>query len=90
MTYAFSVCDLNQRHANNLEIEFQRSPLQILVIELHLDRDWQFIAAVYLGPSGEPRYQQVNPSFGSERYEIILIKQSGAWSNETHVARKNA
>src|ERR1035437_221837 len=90
MVYAFTAYNLNHSHTNDLEIEHKRSPLQILIIELHFDWDRQFITAVHLRPSGQSRHQNVDSSLGPQRHKIILIEQGRTRSDKTQVARKNA
>jgi hypothetical protein len=57
MLYAFAAYDFNDSHTNDLEIELKRSPLQILIIELHFDWNRQFVASVDQCPSGLGRDQ---------------------------------
>jgi hypothetical protein len=64
MLYPLATYNLNYRHANYLEIEDKRSPLQILIVKLYLDGNWQFIAAVHLRPTGQSRHQNVDASLG--------------------------
>jgi hypothetical protein len=78
MLYSFAPDNPNYRHANNLEIENKRPPMEILIVELYLDKDRQFIAAVHLSPSGQSRHKLVNTSLSSGRNQIVLIEQCRA------------
>ena len=83
MLYTFAAHHLNYRHADYLEIEYNRSSMQILIVELYLDRDWQFITAVHLCPAGQSRHQNMNTSLGPQRHQIILVEQCRARPDKT-------
>jgi hypothetical protein len=89
MLYTFTAYHLNYRHANYLEIEPKGPPLQILIVELYLDRDWQFITAVHLGPAGQSRHQNVDASLGPKRNQIILIEQCRARPYKAQVSAQH-
>jgi hypothetical protein len=76
MVYSFAAQYFQGRHAKNLKIKLKGPPLQILIVELYLDRDWQFVTAVHLGPPGQSRHQSVYATFSPEQNQIILIEQS--------------
>ena len=87
MLNAFGAQDLDECHPHYLEIEQKRSPLQILIVELYLDGDRQFITSVHLCPAGQPGHKHVNASLGPECYQIVLVEQCWTRPDETQVAR---
>jgi hypothetical protein len=53
MVYTLLVQNLAYSHINDGEVESNGPPVQVLIIELYLDRDRQLITPIDLSPSGE-------------------------------------
>lgn len=87
---ALAIEDFHEGSAQDVKVEAERLAAQILLVELHLSRNRQVVAAVDLGPASESGEQDMNSAFGAQSDEILLIKESGTGPDEAHVSPENA
>ncbi len=65
---------------NNFQIKKKRSIPEIVLFELDLDRDREFVSAVDLGPSGQTGREFMNPFLGPKNVGCVL--RTSLWCME--------
>lgn len=88
MPLVFDVCGSNNLQggdAKDAKVKPEALPSQVFRIQLNLFRYSEFVSAIDLSPTRQAGKKPMH-LFLSPRYdEIVLIKQSRAWTNEAHV-----
>ena len=72
------------------QIQQKGSLPQVPFVKLDLDRDRQFIPAVDLCPAGQAGREMVDPFFGPQGNQVILIKESRTRTDNAHIAGQDA
>ena len=85
MLHPFMAENFENRQKKYLHVEHQGSIVQIIDIELNLNRNRQFIPTVNLCPTGNSGNKMMNAFLRSQLNEIFLVKQRRPRSNETHI-----
>ncbi len=64
--------------------------VQVIFVVLNLHGYGEFVAAVDLGPAGNPGDQAMDSSLGPQIHQVKLVEQGRPRPNETHVSSQHA
>src|SRR4051812_326905 len=74
----------------DVQIEPQRFALQVLDVELHFARNGEVVPAMRLSPARQSWHQLVHTVSSAERNQVVLVIESGTWTDEAHIAYQDA
>ncbi len=89
MLHALLPHDFNECEPENAEIHRGGLPFKVLAVELHFDRNTEFISTVDLGPTSETRTDLVDAGSGAQFDKIVLIEQRGPRADKAELAAQD-